>query len=144
MKQILIYFSILFFLFTANLLYAGGWHECGKLSQIKSSCQLPTMPIDEYEYGIKYNSTEAMPVNCTFWNKSRRVFNKQPYLTYSDNPQSGMKWGGFVFYTETNASDDNNCGTKWRHHYWTIGSDNKVSVEHSNGCNDPIIYCRER
>jgi len=127
-----------------SMAYAGDWFLCGNLGQL-SGCQLPSYPTTRYEYGIAYNSDEPHPLACTTWNVGRRVFNKLPYFVYSDNPQAGMKWGGFMFYTGTFATDDDQCqsGT-WRHRYWWLDPNNNIIPADSNGCINPPVYCRLR
>ncbi|MHC5732143.1 MAG: hypothetical protein ACYTXY_50405, partial [Nostoc sp.] len=99
--------------------YASDWIECGNLTQIDvNTCQIQNYPSARYEYAITYNSTEPLPVVCTFWNVGARIYNKQPYMIFSDNPPLGMNYGGFIFYRGTQASDDATatCSSgQWRH-----------------------------
>jgi len=127
-----------------SMAYASEWFLCGNLGQL-SLCQLPSYPTLRYEYGIAYNTDEPLPIACTGWNVGRRVQNKQPYFVYSDNPANSMKWGGFVFYTGTHATDDDECqsGT-WRHRYWWLDTNTTVTTASSNGCINQPIYCRIR
>ena len=124
---------------------AAEWVTCGTLNQM-SGCQLADYPSTRYEYGIAYNSTEPMPAICTRWNHGERIYNKLPYFVYSDDPTS-MNWGGFVFYTGTDAADDDTCGAgQWRHRYWKFESSGAVIAPGGNGCygtNQPV-YCRLR
>jgi hypothetical protein len=125
---------------------AAEWIACGTLNQL-SSCKLADYLSTRYEYGIAYNSTEPMPAICTTWNRGDRIYNKLPYFVYSDNPTAGMFWGGFVFYTGTDAADDDTCGAgQWRHQYWKIESSGAVSAKDGNGCygTNLTIYCRLR
>jgi hypothetical protein len=127
--------------------HAAGWFVCGNLSQIGWSCQLANYPSGQYEYGIAYNSQEPMDVTCSYWNYGMRVYNKLPYVIDSDNPQGGARWGGFMFYTNTLATDDDTCtGGSWRHKYWRLDVNNALTTIWSNGCSgsDLPIYCRAR
>lgn len=122
------------------------WKPCGTISQIALKCSLPQFPLTDYEYGIAYNSEEPMPVSCVVWNRGQKIHNRQPYLIYTDDPSKGMKWGGFIFYTGTDAADDDSCPRgSWRHHYWSLATNNQVMVEFSAGCMDKVeIFCRRR
>lgn len=123
---------------------AGDWFACGYLGQLVS-CQLPSYPSTRYEYGMTYNTGEPIPVRCTTWNVGYRVYNKDPYFVYSDNPSLSAQWGGAVFYTGTYAADDDGCqsGT-WRHRYWTLTANNVISTGSSNGCVNQPLFCRAR
>jgi len=126
---------------------AASWLSCGTLANI-TSCQIPGRPSTVYEYAIAYNTVEPVPVVCTSWNVGERIANKEPYFVLSDNPPVGMLRGGFVFYRDTNAADDDCPGREFRHRYWVITVDNEVDLGFfpSNGCystNLPI-YCRRR
>ena len=131
------------------------WQACGNLSQmnVANGGTISGKPLSKYEYAIAYNSTEPVPVIATNWNYGIRIYNKSPYFVVSDNPEN-MKMGGFVFYSGTQASDDN-CGQgNFRHKYWYINTDGGVVTDWSNGCygstgdgagsSNPIIYCRLR
>lgn len=124
--------------------YAGEWFPCGNLGQL-SNCQLPAYPGTRYEYGMAYNTSQPIPVVCSSWNVGSRLYNKDPYFVYSDNPSSTMQWGGAMFYTGTYAADDDACqsGT-WRHRYWSLGANNVISTAASNGCINQQLYCRLR
>jgi hypothetical protein len=127
------------------LAYANSWFICGNLGQL-SNCQLPGYPSTEYEYAIQWTtSPEPLPVACVTWNVGSKVQNKEPHFVYSDNPTSGMRWGGFMFYSGTNAADDDVCqsGT-WRHRYWYLDANNTIVAAFSNGCINPPLYCRAR
>lgn len=134
--------ALLAFLVLPSLAHASEWFLCGNLGEL-SSCELPQYPTTHYEYGIVYNPKQPVPVICSRWNVGLRLHNKDPYFTRSDNPTSGMLWGGFMFYTNTLATDDDECrsGT-WRHRYWHLGADNAVVADGGNGCLNPPIYCR--
>jgi hypothetical protein len=134
------------FVVTAGTAHAASWQSCGQISQINPvTCQIPNRPLTQYEYGIAYNTTEPVSVVCTFWNVSARIANKTPYLIYSDNPLQGMRYGGFVFYQNTAAPDDDPCAGGYRHQYWRLTTDNVVEVSDSNGCYfTQNIYCRRR
>ncbi|MEO8182176.1 MAG: hypothetical protein ABI895_25355, partial [Deltaproteobacteria bacterium] len=123
----------------------GPWSSCGTLSDFNTACENPAFPTLEYQYAISFNSWEPMPVQCTGFNVGRRVYNALPYLINSDDPSQTMSWGGFLFYVGTNAADDDSCtsGT-WRHRYWSLGANNSVTATASNGCLNPIVYCRRR
>ncbi len=133
-------------LFVTLPAHAASWFACGNISQIGWSCQLAGYPSAQYEYGVAYNSSEPMSVNCSYWNYGLRVYNKLPYFVFSDNPQSQVRWGGFMFYTNTLAADDDTCtGGSWRHKYWYLDQNNIVSIPGGNGCNSTLpIYCRAR
>lgn len=70
-------------------------------------------------------------------------------MVASDDPSVGMRWGGYIAYNGTAATDDDegtapgNCapGT-WRHRYWALGANNAVEPLFSNGCINLPIYCR--
>jgi len=124
------------------------WVLCGSLSAL-SSCSLPSFPTDQYEYGFKYNTSEALVANCTFWNVGFRFTNRFPYFVLNDNPLDGtVRLGGAVFYTGTNASDDDvpvQCPAGfWRQQYWSIEANNVIRMSGSNGCYNLDIYCRSR
>jgi hypothetical protein len=125
------------------------WVACGQLTDINPvTCQITGRPLTRYEYGIAYNTKEPVPVVCTFWNVGARIANKTPYLVDSDNPLAGMAYGGFVFYQNTAAPDDDACGSGgYRHHYWRLTEDNRVEVFFgSNGCfsTEQRVFCRLR
>lgn len=128
------------------------WMPCGKLEELRTTakpCQLAAFPVDQYEYGFKYNTVEAVPMRCTSWNRGMRVFNRDPYFVGSDNPTSGMSLGGAMFYTETDATDDDipavcASGT-WRHRYWQIvGGSLDATGLGTNGCVNIDLFCRRR
>jgi len=128
------------------------WVPCGKLEDLRSAtkpCEIAAFPVDQYEYGFKYNTTEAVPVTCTRWNRGMRVFNRDPYMVGSDNPTSGMSLGGAMFYTETDATDDDipaSCASgTWRHRYWRIVDGNLDAIGlGTNGCVNLDLFCRRR
>ena len=138
--------SIVAALLMAEPASATGWFHCGNLSQVGWSCQLASYPSGGYEYGIAYNTSEPLPVTCSYWNYGMRIYNKAPYFVQSDTPSSGMLWGGFVFYTGTLSSDDDTCsGGSWRHSYWHLSQNNLVTLPGGNGCHSTQpIYCRAR
>ena len=125
---------------------ADPWVPCGRLVQINpATCQIPGRPLTVYEYGIAYNTREPVPVVCTFWNLGARIANKTPYLIESDNPVAGMRYGGFVFYQNTLAPDDDVCSPGYRHQYWRLTTDNAVEALATNGCNaTQRVFCRLR
>ncbi len=128
-----------------GLAYAGPWFICGNLGQL-SGCQLPAYPTTHYEYAIQYSSIDPLPVTCGIWNVGWRIHNKEPQFVISDNPTSGMRWGGFVFYSGTLATDDDECqsGT-WRHRYWYLDANNAIITSlGGNGCINQPLYCRAR
>ena len=124
------------------------WVACGSLGEIDTiACQLPAYPSRDYEYAVSYNSREPLPVVCTYWNRGVRMYNKIPYLVFSDNPTAGMRHGGFIFYTGTDATDDDTCAAgQWRHRYWYLDADNTVTTLASNGCygSNLTLFCRFR
>ena len=125
-------------------LVGGPWVSCGTLADFGSGCANPAFPVTEYQYGIVYNSTEPMPIQCTTWNVGRRVYNVLPYFVNSDDPSVSMNWGGFMWYTGTSAADDKTCAGQWRHKYWVLGANNVVTPSGGNGCSSPPVFCRKR
>lgn len=127
---------------------AAPWVACGNLSQINANCQLPSYPSTHYEYGMQYNTTEPQLVTCSYWNTGLRIYNRLPFVVEGDNPQLGVRWGGFMFYTGTLAPDDDTCPSgEWRHQYWRLDANNIVlSNLFSNGCFGTTlpIFCRAR
>jgi len=136
---------------------AAPWTKCGNITQITpiiaavlpggGGGEIPGYPSIKYEYAIAYNTTEPVPVVVTAWNYGTRIANKEPYLVFSDNPATGMKQGGFVFYKGTLASDDASCAAGTiRHRYWWINTNNTVATSASNGCYGATlpVYCRVR
>lgn len=125
---------------------AAPWVVCGNLTTLSPvTCQIPGRPSTAWEYAIAYNSTEPLPVVCTSWNVGGRIANKEPYLVYSDNPAVNLRWGGFVFYQNTLASDDDACALGYRHRYWVLGANNLITTGDSNGCyTTQAVYCRRR
>ena len=141
--------SFAFTLLGSTLAHAAPWQVCGTLGNINPvTCTLPDRPLTAFEYGIAYNTSEPVPVVCTTWNTGVRIANKEPYFVESDDPSLGMRYGGFVFYQNTYAPDDNECaGTgSYRHWYWRLTTDNGVERTFgSNGCdNSSPVYCREQ
>jgi len=127
--------------------HAGNWFPCGNIMQIGWSCQLTNYPSSHYEYGIAYNTNEPSVVTCSYWNYGMRIYNRLPYSVLSDNPSASTRWGGFMFYTNTLAGDDDTCsGGTWRHRYWWLDTDNTIQANYSNGCynSNLTIYCRAR
>jgi len=123
---------------------AAPWVPCAQLSALNPvTCQIPGRAPTTWEYGIAYNTREPVPVLCTFWNQGARIGNKEPYFVFSDNPATGMLWGGFVFYQNTLAADDDVCAGGYRHRYWTLGANNAIATGSSNGCyTTQQVYCR--
>jgi hypothetical protein len=127
------------------------WAVCGFLDDLRSgvrACEMRDYPVDQYEYGFKYNGTEVHVADCVDWNVGLRIVNRYPYLVDSDDPTNGaMQLGGTIFYTGTDALDDDTprgCPVgQWRHHYWKITSGNVLLFD-SNGCGNEPIYCRRR
>lgn len=128
-----------------------GWFECGTLENLRDGavkCQIAEFPADDYEYGFKYNAPDPHLANCLVWNRGLRFVNRLPYMVDSDNPTGGtMSLGGAMFYTETDAPDDDipsQCGADtWRHRYWKI-VDGNVVAHASNGCTNQKLFCRKR
>ncbi len=144
----------------ATQVQATPWVACGTIAQmtVANGATIPGRPLTQYEYGIAYNSVEPVPIVATNWNSGYRISNKQPYLVFSDNPAAPMKMGGFVFYSGTQAADDN-CGSGfWRHRYWwndggtislfnagTLSNGDYVRTGFTNGCyTSQTVYCRLR
>jgi len=89
---------------------AAPWVPCAPLSSINPlNCDIASRPSSTFEYAVAYNTREPLPIVCTFWNLGARITNKQPYLVFSDNPAASLLWGGFVFYQNTAAPDDDAC-----------------------------------
>ncbi len=135
---------------TAQPQAATPWVACGTLNQmtVGNGGTIPGKPVNSFEYGIAYLSNEPVPVLSSLWNSGIRVYNKDPMMVWSDNPDINMRQGGFVFYASTAAADDNVCDGvgQLRHRYWWNDTNNIVSTGASNGCfgaNIPI-YCRLR
>jgi hypothetical protein len=143
-----VFYCIMAFVAIAGTAYAAPWSVCGQIDDINpATCTIPGRPLRLYEYAIAYNTTEPVPVVCTFWNVGTRIANKTPYFIDSDNPPLGMKYGGFVFYKNTAAPDDNVCGAGYKHQYWFLTTNNAVNAStFSNGCysSELPIYCRLR
>ncbi|MDM9585806.1 hypothetical protein [Nostoc sp. GT001] len=141
--------SVFISIFVVSPAYASDWLQCGNLSQIDETCQIPNYPTSSYEYAISYNTTEPLPVVCSSWNVGKRIYNKQPYMVLSDNPLAGMSYGGFIFYRGTLASDDATatCSSgQWRHRYWQLTQNNRIETNFSNGClgTETPVFCRAR
>ena len=121
------------------------WVACGDLSDLQAgSCQLSEFPALEYEYGFTYNTPIPHVLMCTTWNRGFRMYNRDPYVVNADNPSGNVNFGGSMWYTGTDASDDNSCsGDNWRHKYWRLSSGTVVPFS-SNGCFNRTIYCRKR
>ncbi len=122
------------------------WFLCGNLGDLhdNSDCQVEDYPGLEYEYGFIYNSRTPMPAVCTYWNRGMRFYNRDPYMVNSDNPSANVSYGGALWYTGTDATDDNSCnGATWRHKYWRLSSGTVVPFS-GNGCFSLNVYCRER
>ena len=120
-----------------------------------SGLTIPNYPPEEYMYGFKYNTQVIHEAVISTWNRGTRVLNKYPYLVNTDNPSVSGGWGGAMFYTGTDAADDDVPGScpagRWRHRYWKLntGADgawtdsNMVQPFSGNGCLDRTLYCRE-
>ena len=141
--------SVFIGIFVVSPAYASDWIQCGNISQIDvNTCQILNYPTARYEYAISYTTTEPLPVVCSFSSVGARIYNKQPYMIYSDNPPLGMDYGGFIFYRGTQASDDATatCSSgQWRHRYWRLIQNNRIETLASNGCESGLpVYCRAR
>ncbi|MCC5619310.1 hypothetical protein LC605_30450 [Nostoc sp. CHAB 5836] len=143
--------SVFIGIFVVSPAYASDWIQCANLSQIDvNTCQIQNYPSARYEYAISYNTTEPLPVVCSYWNVGVRIYNKQPYMINSDNPPAGMSYGGVIFYRGTYASDDATatCSSgQWRHRYWQLTQNNRIEVVYnSNGCfgSETSVFCRAR
>ena len=127
------------------------WLACGVLEDLRTGaalCELDKFPVDQYEYGFRYNSHEVHVADCLDWNFGLRVVNRHPYMVNSDDPTDGtMGLGGAMFYAGTHAADDDTpaacAANTWRHHYWKITGGN-VTLIGSNGCFDWPLFCRRR
>ena len=147
MHKLMLSSSFAFTLLGSTLAQATAWEYCGTLGNIDPvTCTLPDRPLTAYEYGMAYNTFEPVPVVCTTWNTGVRIANKEPYFVESDDPSVGMHYGGFVFYQNTYAADDDECANTggYRHQYWRLTTDNVVVPTFgSNGCdNASPVYCR--
>jgi len=131
---------------TVSMAEAAPWVPCGQIRNINmSSCELTGRPLTQHEYGIRWNSSEPLPIACVHWNRGARIHNKEPYFVLSDNPKTGQRWGGFVLYQGTDDPGDDACGSGYLHQYWFLDSNNVVSVPGGSGCQfDTQIYCRLR
>ena len=126
---------------------AAPWVSCGTLGSISQlTFQIPGRPLATWEYGIAYITKEPVPVVATAWNRGVRIVNKEPLLVLSDDPAGGMQWGGFLFYQNTLSADDDVCAPEFRHRYWWLDTNNKITTGFSNGCfsDTPVVYCRKR
>jgi hypothetical protein len=124
---------------------ATSWELCGTLSNVSPlTCEIAGRPLTQFEYGIAYITTEPVPVVCTYWNVGVRIANKTPLFIESDNPSLGMRYGGFVFYQNTAALDDEACAGGYRQQYWRLSTDNVIEANiFSNGCYfDQPVFCR--
>ncbi len=122
------------------------WFECGDLGDLAEAndCQVEGYPGLEYEYGFVYNSRTPLPAVCTYWNRGLRFYNRDPYMVNADNPSANVSYGGSLWYTGTDAADDNSCnGPTWMHKYWRLSSGTVVPFS-SNGCFSLPVYCRKR
>jgi hypothetical protein len=133
---------------TALDAHAGPWFACGAINQIDpTTLQIPGRSPITYEYGISYNTPNPIPVNVQTWNVGVRISNVDPYLINNDNPSLPHNFGGFMFYRNTNAADDNFCSSVggYHHRYWYLGANNAVIPWASNGCQTVLpVYCRTR
>ena len=92
------------------------WFLCGDLEDLTTgtTCIIDEYPGLEYEYGFIYNSRSPHPAVCTLWNRGLRFYNRDPYLVNADNPSATVNYGGTLWYTGTDAADDNSCnGATW-------------------------------
>jgi hypothetical protein len=122
------------------------WFQCGDLGDLAegTDCQIDEYPGLEYEYGFIYNSRTPLPAVCTYWNRGQRFYNRDPYFVSADNPSNNIGYGGAMWYTGTDATDDDTCnGDRWMHKYWRL-SNGTVSPYASNGCFSLPVYCRKR
>jgi hypothetical protein len=128
------------------------WVACGEFDELRKGavkCEHTDFPVDQYEYGFKYNGIEVHVADCLTWNVGLRLVNRDPYMVNSDDPMIGsMQRGGAIWYTETNAADDDipsACpSNSWRHRYWRIANGNVLLDLGSNGCTKGSLYCRRR
>jgi hypothetical protein len=121
------------------------WVLCGRFADLDDRCELPKHPQTHFEYGGRlFNAGEPLPVLCTGWNKGLRLYNRDPYIIDSDNPEMGMKRGGVIYYKGTDAGDECRGSIKWRQRYWFINAQGAIELSFGNGCYDNEIYCRER
>lgn len=129
---------------------SGSWFECGVFEDLRTGpvkCQIAEFPVDQYEYGFRYSGIPEISVaECNLANFGYRLITRYPHMILADNPIGGtMRQGGAIFYTETSATDDDNCPPNtWRHRYWQIVNGNvQVNIQ-GNGCFNLPLYCRQR
>ena len=101
---------------------ASAWSIGGDLNDLYTgSGALASYPHEDYEYGIKYLDIVIKPAICTKWNLGLRFYNIEPFFVDSDDPSTGMKWGGVMFFIDTNSPlDDASTPSQWRHAWWYI------------------------
>ena len=92
------------------------WVQVGELKDLLGTI-LPAYPIEEYEYGFKFNSQLIQRAMITNWNAGTRIYNMDMYFVNADDPNNGMRYGGSMFYIGTSATDDDSCENSWRHKY---------------------------
>jgi len=125
------------------------WFVGGDLSDLyNGGGRLSAYPPEEYEYGLNYIDHMIHRAVCTKWNLGLRFYNVDPYFVDSENPSTGMRWGGNIYYIETSASDDDAATpTNWRHGYWYIdhtSATSSIKIFASNGNMPTSVYCRKR
>lgn len=128
------------------------WAACGVFEDLGNGtarCEVNGYPVDQYEYGFRYNGKEIHAAECVQSSVGIRIVDRYPYMASSDDPASGaMQLGGAKSHTETDASDDDVPGacpaTIWRPRYWPLVSGNVVLDIAGNGCANEPIYCRRR
>lgn len=125
------------------------WFVGGDLNDLyNGSGKLVAFPPDQYEYGVKWIDDMIHRAVCTEWNVGLRFYNLDPYFVDSDNPATGMRWGGVIFYINTSSPDDDAATpSTWRHGYWYIdhtSSTTAIKIFGSNGYLPTSVYCRRR
>ena len=132
----------------ASSIGANPWIVGGTLEDlVTGNGELTAYPPDEYMYGLRFVGRMIHEAVCTKWNVGLRFYNLHPIFVQADNPQAGMKWGGFMFYINTNATDDDACSdTNWKHQYWSIDPTTSLisSSIGSVGCVATDVWVRQR
>lgn len=128
---------------------SSGWFAGGNLEDLHTgSGELTSYPHINFEYGIKFIDNMIHPALCSKWNRGLRFYNVDAYFVDSDDPSLGMRYGGVMFYIETDATDDDAATpASWRHSYWYIDyTDNTrpIRIFGSLGNSGLTVWCRKR